>query len=183
MMDIEELIGQVADGWERYRRSNAERIGAALDIGAALIQLRQRLPHGDFLPAIRRLGIADRTARDWMRLVRAGMKTATVADLGGIRAALEHVRQRATTADDARRNDMELENVGLRRQLASRMVDATADVLEMLARLVRLQCEVREGRDDLNERIIARNALQGDNAGLKRERKALVAASSDIRGP
>ena len=95
------------------------------------------------------------------------MKYETVAHLGGIRAALEYLRQRATTADDARRFDLESEHFALRRQLASRMVDATADSLEYMARLVRLQCEVRETRWKLNVAITERNALQ-------RERKALV---------
>ena len=107
-----------------------------------------------------------------MRLSRAGMKYETVAHLGGIRAALEHLRQRATTADDARRFDLESENSALRRQLASRMVDANADTLEMLARLVRLQVEIQETREKLNLAITERNALQQENTSLKRERTA-----------
>ena len=171
-MDVEELTGKIADEWERYQRADAERIEAALNAGAALIELRGRLPHGDFLPAIRRLGIADRTAQNWMRLSRAGMKYETVAHLGGIRAALEHVRQGAKTADEARRNDLESENAGLRRQLADAMVDADADSLEYMARLVRLQCEVRDSRHSLNRAITEVGALKRENTRLKREREA-----------
>ena len=174
-MDVEELTGKIADEWERYQRADAERIEAALNAGAALIELRERLPHGDFLPAIRRLGIADRTAQNWMRLSRAGMKYETVAHLGGIRAALEHLRQRATTANDARRFDLESENAGVRRQLADAMVDAGADTLEMLARLVRLQVEVQEARNRMNEFIT-------ENEALKQERKSLR-ASIAIQSP
>ena len=177
-MDVEELTGKIADGWVRYQRADADRTQAALDTGAALIELREHLPHGEFGPAIQRLGIADRTARDWMRLARAGFKTATVADLGGIRAALEHVRQQAKTADEARRFALESENAGLRRRLADTMVDALADTLESLSRLVRLQGETRKARDDFNERITANDELKRGNARLKRERKALVSASS-----
>ena len=168
-MDVEDLIGKVADGFERYQHADADRIAAALDTGAALIELRERLPHGDFLPAIRRLGIADRTAQNWMRLSRAGMKYETVAHLGGIRAALEHVRQGAKTADEARRNDLESENAGVRRQLADAMVDAGADTLEMLAGLVRSQVEVQETREKLNLAITERGRLQQEITRLKRE--------------
>ena len=176
-MGIEELIGAAADGFQRYQRADDDRTQAALDVGAALTQLRELLPHGDFLPAIRRLGIADRTARDWMQLARSGMKTATVADLGGIRAALEHIRSTAKTGDEARAHDLVAENSGLRRHLAVKLVDADADTLEGLARLVRLQAQVQESRDQLNELITENGAMKRANAGLNRQRKGLVAAT------
>ena len=168
-MDIEELTGKIADAWERYRRADADRTQAALDTGAALIELREGLPHGDFLPAVERLGIGKTTAQNWMRLSRAGLKSATVADLGGIRAALEHLRQRATTADDVRRRELESENVELKRQVGDMLATATPEQLEMLAPLVRLQVEIQETRQKLNLGITKRNARQRENTRLKKE--------------
>ena len=187
-MDVEDLIGKVADGFERYQHADADRIAAALDTGAALIELRERLPHGDFLPAIRRLGIADRTARDWMRLVRAGMKTATVADLGGIRAALEEVRQRAKTADDVRRQELVFENVELKRQLGDKLATATPEQLEQLeqleqyAILLRTQDVIAEARNRMNELITENEALKQERTALEKRRESLR-ASIAIQSP
>ena len=169
-MDMEELIGRVADGWERYRRSNAERIGAALATGVALLGLRERLAHGEFLPAVARLGIPERTARDWMRLARAGFKTATVADLGGIRAALESLRERPqngniavlpgeSEADALRRRELETDNAELQRLLGERLAVATPDTLEQFAKLARAQGEVSTARESMNELITGNAAL------------------------
>ena len=44
--------------------------------------------------------------------------------------------------------DLESTNAGLRRRLASAMLDADADTLEGLSRLIRLQLLARQGRDD-----------------------------------
>ena len=172
-LDIEDLTGRIADGWERYQRANADRIGAALDTGAGLIELRKRLPHGDFLPAVQRLGIGQTTAQNWMRLSRAGFKSATVAHLGGVRAALEHLRGQAKTADAARRFDLESENAGLRRRLADAMVNADADGLESLSRIVRVQKLLRESRDVLNVGIAEKDSLTRERDSSKRENAEL----------
>ena len=50
--------------------------------------------------------------------------------------------------------DLESTNAGLRRRLASAMLDADADTLEGLSRFIRLQMLVRQGRDDSNESTV-----------------------------
>ena len=183
-MDIEELTGKITDAWARYQRANADRTQAALDTGAGLIELRERLPHGDFLPAIERMGIADRSARDWMRLSRAGLTSATVAHLGGIRAALDSLAKPKSatvavlTGDDVRRRELESENVELKRQVGDKLATATPEQLEHLeqyAILVRTQDAIAEARNRMNEFIT-------ENEALKQERKSLR-ASIAIQSP
>ena len=180
-MDIEELIGKVADGWERYQRSNAERIGAALDTGAALIDLRGRLAHGEFLPAIDRLGIGQTTARNWMRLARGGFKTATVADMGGIRAALEYLRKHAKTGDEIRAIELDADNAARRKKLGEWLAVATPEQLETYAELVRVQAELAEGRHRLNELITLRESLTLERTALEAENRRLKAEIEERR--
>ena len=168
-LDIEELIGAVADGWERYQRANADRIGAALDVGGALIDLRERLAHGEFLPAVARLGIPDRTGRDWMRLARAGLKPATVADMGGIRAALEYLRTQAKTGDEIRAIELDADSAARRKKLGEWLAGATPEQLETYAELLRVQAELTEGRQRINELVTENDGLQQKIEARKRE--------------
>ena len=92
MADIEQLTLEGLDIVKRYTRSNEDRIQAALDGGAFLNRVKTTLGHGEFLPYLESIGLVQRTAYDWMQLDDAGMKVATVATLGGIRAALESLR-------------------------------------------------------------------------------------------
>ena len=92
MSTIEELHGVVSDGLARYRKSNKERIEAAIETGAALVDLKALLPFGEFEGAVKGLGMKVRTARAWMSLANAGFTSATVAEVGGLRAALESLR-------------------------------------------------------------------------------------------
>ena len=180
-MDIEELLGRVADGWERYQRANADRIGAALDTGAALVDLRERLAHGDFLPAVERLGIGETTARNWMRLARAGLKPATVADLGGIRAALEHLRIHAKTGDEIRAIEMDADNAARRKTLGERLAAATPEYLETYAELVRTQGEVADVTHKVNVAITENQNIRDENDFLSRERAALAAENARLQ--
>jgi hypothetical protein len=61
----------------------------AIDAGNALIEARALVAHGEWLPFLEQAGVKERRARQYMQLARSGLKSATVADLGGIRAALE----------------------------------------------------------------------------------------------
>ena len=177
-MDIEGLTGKIADGIARYKRANTDRIGAAMDVGAALVELRERLPHGEFGPAVGRLGIPERTARDWMKLARAGYKTATVADLGGIRAALENLRQRppgrgGETATEVRIRVMEADNAELRRKHGEYLVNASPEELEMEVTIRRDQRELRDCRSALNDAITKKDYLRREGAALRRENDAM----------
>lgn len=77
----------VAEAVTRYLKADGKRTEAALDGGAALNQLKESTPHGGFGEVLDRLPISQRTAQRWMRLAGADFKSATVADLGGIKSA------------------------------------------------------------------------------------------------
>jgi hypothetical protein len=63
----------------------------ALAAGRMLIETKDSLPHGAWEPWLaQHVGMSARTARRYMQLAHAGLKSATVADLG-IRAASERV--------------------------------------------------------------------------------------------
>jgi hypothetical protein len=69
----------------------------AQEAGKALIEAKSKVPHGQWLQWLHDNcpHLSDRTARDYMRLVRLGIdeKTATVADLG-LRATLKKFAKR-----------------------------------------------------------------------------------------
>ena len=89
MADYEQLVFEGLDVVAQYNRANHNRIQIALDGGAFLNRVRAQLDHGQWLPYLEGIGLKERTARRWMRLAAVGFKSATVADLGGIRAADE----------------------------------------------------------------------------------------------
>ena len=91
-MDHEETIGRITKAVTEYRYRNRQRISSALDAGEGLLELKVSGAHGEFLPLLGRLSLPARTARDWMHVARAGVKTATVAHFGGIRGTLERLR-------------------------------------------------------------------------------------------
>jgi hypothetical protein len=83
------------------REANEACIGAARtaverarEAGVRLIEAKELLSHGQWLPWLESTGVAPRTAQDYMRLARiAPLKYATVAHLG-IRAALKVIARR-----------------------------------------------------------------------------------------
>ena len=88
---LSNLAGATQAALERYKRADAERIAAALDAGALLNDAKAAAGHGQWLPYLDHLGVRERTVQRWMRLAKAGVKSATVADFfGGL-----------TLADDA----------------------------------------------------------------------------------
>lgn len=88
---------------EKERQSEREaklrRYDAILRVGAGLNILKGRLHHGDWLPELQRLGINDQSARNYMSLATAGLKSQNVLDLGGLSAAYRLLR------DEARKKD------------------------------------------------------------------------------
>jgi hypothetical protein len=55
----------------------------AIDAGHALIEAKDLLPHGGWLPWLREhCALAERTAQLYMKIARSGIESATVADLG-----------------------------------------------------------------------------------------------------
>jgi hypothetical protein len=89
------LSNSLADLAERVKAANtaaevaeATAIAKALETGALLVEAKAACAHGEWLPFLERAGIHERQARRLMQLVRAGLKSDTVSDLGGVKAAL-----------------------------------------------------------------------------------------------
>jgi len=97
---MSELSNNLADLAERIREAqadirNAEEAAAsrALEAGRLLCQAKAECRHGDWLPFLGRAGMAERQAQRFMQLARSGLKSDTVSDLGGIKAALSYLAQ------------------------------------------------------------------------------------------
>jgi hypothetical protein len=63
-------------------------IEKALDAGHLLDEAKTACRHGEWLPFLQRSGVPERKAQRLMRLAKSGLKSDTVSDLGGIKAAL-----------------------------------------------------------------------------------------------
>ena len=98
---IEKDLREIAKARETERDAKLRRYDAILRAGASLNTLKGRLHHGDWLPELQRLGLNDQTARNYMSLAAAGLKSQNVLDLGGLSAAYRHLR------DEARKKDQE----------------------------------------------------------------------------
>lgn len=70
---------------EAARRSAIEN---ALETGSLLIEAKASCRHGEWLPFLERARVGERAAQNYMVLARSGLEIRTVADLGGIKAAL-----------------------------------------------------------------------------------------------
>ncbi|MBB5755139.1 hypothetical protein [Prosthecomicrobium pneumaticum] len=95
LADLAEQVKLANEQFLLARRTTAE---SALRAGGLLIDAKDRCAHGEWLPFLKRAGINERTARNFMTLARSGIKPDTVADLGGIRAALEHLASERAAA-------------------------------------------------------------------------------------
>jgi hypothetical protein len=69
--------------------TSAERSIAA---GRALLEARELVKHGEWLPFLAQAGVHERAAQRLMKLAASGLKSDTVSDLGGVSRALEFVR-------------------------------------------------------------------------------------------
>lgn len=100
------LAGQVADLHQQvtthidaaatHKQAAAMK---ALEAGAALIEAKKLLPHGGWGPWLASAGIPERSAQRYMRLSRADMETATVADFGVAEADRVAARMEAMWPD------------------------------------------------------------------------------------
>ncbi|WP_077962404.1 DUF3102 domain-containing protein [Ensifer adhaerens] len=104
------LSNSLAVAAETIRATVAEAEAAArtsvdksIEAGHALVSAKALCKHGQWLPFLERAGIHERQARRLMQLAEAGLKSDTVSDLGGIKAALEFIskRKRSTFLFDA----------------------------------------------------------------------------------
>jgi hypothetical protein len=65
-----------------------ESIDKAIEAGRQLCLAKEECAHGEWLPFLKRADVPERKAQRYMKLARAGIKSDTVSDLGGIKAAL-----------------------------------------------------------------------------------------------
>lgn len=63
----------------------AGKIDTAIRTGQHLARIRRACAHGEWLPALKRVGVGERTARNLMLV--ADLKSEIVSDLGGLTAA------------------------------------------------------------------------------------------------
>lgn len=74
--------------------AHIESINKALAAGHHLVAAKDECKHGEWLPFLTRAGVHERQARRLMQVARAGLKSDTVSDLGGIKSALEFLAKR-----------------------------------------------------------------------------------------
>ena len=78
--DIETITGEILEA----KRAGGETI---LTIGRCLIEAKEQLPHGEWLPWLNeRVEFSERTARNFMRLAREWSNRQALADLGAAKA-------------------------------------------------------------------------------------------------
>ena len=86
-----EIAGEVA----AYKRSSTAAHVAYLSAGRKLLDARENVPRGQWAPFLAACGgVEPRTARNMMALARAGLTADDVTAAGGVRAALESLRDR-----------------------------------------------------------------------------------------
>ncbi len=71
-----------------------EAIENRLEAGRLLVIAKDGCGHGNWLPFLSRAGVNERQAQRLMQLARSGLKSDTVSDLGGIKAALQFLSER-----------------------------------------------------------------------------------------
>ena len=107
---IEDLLFATLDAVSRFRVSQREAVGAALEAGGLLTEAKGRLKHGEWGDWIGRVGLASRTASMWMKLAGMDVTAEDVIERGGIVQTLRGgTPKSATVADLPDRNlDREL---------------------------------------------------------------------------
>jgi len=82
------LAAEVKDKFAASATAERSAIDLALAAGAALCEAKDICKHGEWLPFLDAAGVQERKAQRYMKLARSGLKSDTVSDLGGIKAAL-----------------------------------------------------------------------------------------------
>ena len=101
---------------DKYRSADLDRIGAAVACGANLLVAKEQMQHGKWLPFLREMGLAERTASRWMYIVQIGLKADSVRPCGGINSADERFREVAR--DTELFESMGLDEIGKARYIA-----------------------------------------------------------------
>lgn len=91
LADLAERVKLAAGASRDAERAAIEK---AVEAGVLLCQAKEASAHGEWLRFLERADIHDRQARRLMQLARSGLKSDTVSELGGIKAALEWLKDR-----------------------------------------------------------------------------------------
>jgi hypothetical protein len=87
------LADQIRTVHEAARTAARFSADKAIEAGHLLIEAKEAIGHGQWLPWLKQTGLSERTATGYMRLARLGIKSATVADLG-LRTTLTRLAKR-----------------------------------------------------------------------------------------
>ncbi|TIR50674.1 MAG: DUF3102 domain-containing protein, partial [Mesorhizobium sp.] len=88
------LAAEIRASHEGMLQATLTAAAQAIQAGHSLIEAKNLVAHGEWLPFLREAGISERQAQRYMVLARSGLKPDTVSLLGGIKAALEYVSAR-----------------------------------------------------------------------------------------
>lgn len=90
---LTDLADQVKDANEKFASAELAMAERAIETGNLLCQAKDACKHGDWLPFLKRAGVADRQAQRLMQVARSGLKPDTIAGLG-IKGTLEYLAKR-----------------------------------------------------------------------------------------
>ena len=120
---LAERIGEAA---RRGKAHKLARIAAHIEAGLLLAEAKEECRHGEWGAVLRRAGIHERTARNWMRLAASGLKPETVSDLGGMKAALASLRPGKSDTGRFEGADASIDVPGLGRVNAAKLAEGMA---------------------------------------------------------
>lgn len=161
-------------------------IEKALAAGHELVAAKAECRHGEWLPFLERAGLKARKAQQYMQLAESGLKSATVAHLGGIRGALEFLAKRemaskimqaiAEAEPPANASlEMRVERFAEQLDLSCDLVAATQAMYECFSHEAREEAEAQ--RVDAVSDASDWGRILGDNI----QRLALEGASTEAR--
>ena len=99
---LTDLSARIRQAQDRAKVASVEAAEQYLEAGRLLIEAKAECRHGDWLPFLEMSGMHKRQARRLMQIARSGLEADTVSDLGGVKAALEHLAEKkpSETEDD-----------------------------------------------------------------------------------
>jgi hypothetical protein len=97
---LTDLSARIRQARARAKVASVESAEQYLEAGRLLIEAKEACKHGEWLPFLEMAGVPERQAQRLMQLARSGLKPDTVSDLGGVKAALEHLAEARQPEDD-----------------------------------------------------------------------------------
>ena len=76
---------------ERAASLHQRALDSWIECAYVLLEAREIAEHGQWLQFLQHAGISERTAQRMLRLARAGLKSDTASDLGGVTATLNYL--------------------------------------------------------------------------------------------